>query len=234
MVDLVGRLYQNARKLKALETKRVSDPRHFSASESGKCRREIFLSKSNIPSESKEDAISVLRLEDGHVHGRAVLDIVSRLPGIQVTDAERDEIIFGDLPGYPPFIITGHCDFIIHDLETGTRLVTEVKGINRFSFKTLINEDLESLKRAYPKAIPQARIYRFMHDTDGSIVLVKCKDTSEYKQVTIPKDEKAEWRAIKKFAEIAKNLQEGNTPPCDYLKKDKRGQYCPFKSMCGR
>lgn len=234
MLDLVGRIYQNARVLQELETKRVADYRHFHASEAGDCAREIALKKLNKPREKKDDPISLLRLQDGHMHGIAVKDIVSKIPGISVTDVERDEIVFIELEDYPSIVVTGHCDFIVHD-ETSGRGVVDVKGINRFAklWKGK-NEDLDVLKEAYPKAIPQVRIYSFMHNTDWGMVLAKCKDTSEYKQYTLERDEKKERKIFVRFADIAKTVQEGNLPKCDFLKGDKRGQYCPFSSQCGR
>lgn len=232
MIDLVGRIYQNARVLRESETRREGNPRHFHASEAGDCKRQIALRKLNTTPETKDDSISLLRLEDGHMHGSAVRHLVSRIPGIHVTDVERDEIIFAELDGCPSIVITGHCDFIIHDLETKTRHVVEVKGINRFSFGKLKNEDIDSLKDGYPKAIPQCRLYCYMHDTDGGIVLVKCKDTSEYKQFTLERDKKKEFKIIQRFAEIARDITQ--VPACDFLKGDKRCNYCPFPSQCGR
>lgn len=235
MVNLVGRIYQNARVLRERETKRDGDLRHFQASESGDCKRQIALRKLNTVRETEDDPIGLLRLEDGHMHGSAVRHLVARLPGVHVTDVERDEIIFAELSGCPPIIITGHCDFIIHDLEEGARIIVEVKGLNRFSFGALKNEDLETLKTYYKKAIPQSRIYRYMHGADYSIVLVKCKDTSEYKQFTIPKDEAKEYKIMERLSQIAKELLEGKVPECDYLKGDKKNcKYCPYPSMCGR
>lgn len=235
MIDLVGRIYQNARVLRELETKRTGDYRHYHASEAGDCRRTIALKKLNTVPETTDDSISLLRLGDGHMHGNAVRDLVARIPGIQVTDVERDELIFAELDGYPPIIITGHCDFIVHDAETKTRGIVDVKGINRFSkIWKAKSEDIEALREGYPKAIPQVRLYNYMHDTDWGMVLAKNKDVSEYRQYTIPRDKKKEFTIVKRFAEIAKDVSEGTVPPCDFLKGDSRCKYCPFPSMCGR
>lgn len=233
-MDLVGRLYQNARILRDKESPYEGDPRHFRVSEAGECRRQIALRKLNTPRERKEEAIDFLRLEDGHMHHNHLRSLVARLPGIHLTDVERDEIIFAELPDLPPVIITGHCDGIIHGLDNGARYILEIKGLNRFSAQKLKNNDLDSLKEVYPKAIPQARLYSYMYDTAGALVLVKSKDTSELKQVIVPRDDKKAMILIKRFAEISKGIKDNNIPECDYLKKDKRCTYCPFTSMCGR
>jgi CRISPR/Cas system-associated exonuclease Cas4 (RecB family) len=233
-LNLVGLIYQNARVLREKETKREGDPRLYRVSEAGECARQIALRKLNTPTERTEEAVDWLRLEDGHMHHNHLRSVVARLPGVYLTDVESSEVIFAELPGLPPITITGHCDGIIHGLDNGARYILEIKGLNRFSAQKIKNNDYESLKEVYPKAIPQARLYSFMYDTAGALILIKSKDTAELKQVVIPRDDAKAFKIIERFSKIAKAIQDNNIPPCDYLKKDRRCTYCPFTSKCGR
>lgn len=233
-MNLVGEIYKNARTLRDREVKRSADPRCFHASESGDCRRQIALRKSGTKVEREDEPSSILRLQDGHVHHQAVRDLISQLPMVTLTNAESSEILFVELDGYPPFVITGHCDGIVNDLNGDEEAVLEVKGLNRFSFQKLKNEEIETLKAVYPKAIPQARLYMAMFEKTKAIILIKNKDTSELKQFTLEHDDAKFMKIVTRFAEIAKSVKEGDLPLCDFLKNDRRCTYCPFPSMCGR
>jgi hypothetical protein len=234
-MDLVGKIYQYARKSGELEGVRTHDPRLFRASEAGDCARQIALKKLNTPVEREDDAISMLRLGDGHMHHNHLREIISKLPGVSLSHVEADETLFVELEGYPPIIITGHCDGVVHDHNNGGgKAVLEVKGLNRFTAQKMKSEDLDTLKEGYPKAIPQARVYMAMHDVPKAIILIKSKDTSELKQFTLEHDDKKLMKIVTRFASIARDVMNSEAPPCDYLSGDKRCNYCPFPSKCGR
>ena len=233
-MDLVGRIYADARKRGELEAKRSYTASHFHASESGDCKRELALRRTIHPRERFDEPSSLLRLQDGHVHHSAVREIIRGIPGITLTNIEHDEILFVELEGYPPFVVTGHCDGHLHDSGDPEAYVLEVKGLNRFSFQKLKSEQIDTLREVYPKAIPQARMYMGMMEKEKALILIKNKDTSELKQFTLEHDEKKYMKLIMKFAEISKLLGQKDLPLCDFLKGSKQCRFCNYPSLCGR
>lgn len=239
-MDLKRLIYKQALHLKRVSHKRIESPYLYHASEAGDCKRTIYLKRvgkipEREPATVEKQAELQMLFNDGRFHQRAITEYLFQAPGVHITNIEDDRIIPVTLENGQLIIISGHPDGIAYDPKPRERWVVEVKGINHFSCQKLVDDDIETLKIAYPKAIPQTRMYCKMYDTVGGIVLIKNKNTSSINQFHIPRDEKAEERLIAKFSEVALALfnSKDAPPSCDYIKGDRSTNYCDYPSDCG-
>lgn len=242
-------IYEEALKLKRLSIPRVSQPYQFGASEAGECPRVIYLRRTGRKSEEKfkseedEARIEMLLNDGAGIHQERITDYIKQSPGVHITNAEEGRVLFCEYKDVP-FIITGHTDGVLFFTKGKERWILEVKGVSTnniapFHKLRLFDEDIDSLKLVYPKAIPQSRMYRRLYTCKdypivGSIVLIKNKNDSGLFEFHFPADEKIEDRIIEKFGKIAYALKhETDTPICDYMKKDYATKYCIYPDECG-
>lgn len=237
MMKLKEAIYAQAIREEKLRVPYQHAPNIFHVHEAGYCALSIYLSKLNTPSEKEDNDGRVnMLLADGHMHQAQLTGYMHRAPNIHITNIEEDRALLID-----GIAIIGHPDAILYDAKSKKRWVIEIKGLTRYNrlflntknCPTVEDDDIEGLKEGYPNAIPQSRLLTRMFDTEGAIVLVKNKDTSELKEFHIERDTEAEDRIIKKFMKIAEWLKQGTLPACDFIKGDKRSNYCKYVSQCG-
>lgn len=238
-------IYDQALTLDSLEIRQPRTKYHFAASEAGECKRKIALMclnterekmPTNTEKQRDEAGRVAMLLRDGRYHQDSITTMLQQAPGVHMVNIERLGVLHVRKVWKGAklhIIITGHPDIIARydDAESD---VVEVKGINRFSTQKLVDENVETLKECYPKAIPQGRIYRRMYKTTGFKVIVKTKDTSQVNEFTFKKSKELEDKVIERFLDVAYDLKRGVLPDCDYLKKDRRCFGCPFTKQCGQ
>ena len=212
---------------------RPSSPKIFHASEAGDCKKAIYLKHTGVKEEREypskdEEARVMMLLADGRMHQEQLSGYIHRAPGVHLVNVEATRHMEVD-----DFWIVGSPDGILHEVKEKKTFVLEIKGLSRFTAQKMRDEDLDTLKENYGQAIPQARIYSMMHNTDGIKVLVKDKDTSDIKEFTLERDAKVEARIVGKFRDIRKAIVSEQVPSCDYVKGDWKCKYCPFSAYCG-
>lgn len=214
----------------------------FRASEAGDCKRVLWMRKEGNPEVREYDneetrARVLMLLGDGRMHQDRLTGLLSKSPRVQITNIESDWILLsGDI------VITGHPDLVVHyyesdDKEGLEKCVVDVKGISTSYCRKLEDENLDMLKAINPtgrKAIPQLRLYMKMADATLGKIIIKDKNTSALFEFTIERDKEKEDKIIEKFQEIYKDCMRGRMTDCDFLKGDKRCNYCPYPKDCGR
>lgn len=232
-MELKREIYKAALRLKKSRQRRVELPNFFSASEAGECRRALALRKLNKePTRTEKDAWDEARVEmllaDGRLHQAAITQYIHNIPNVYITNIE-DMLI----KPYKNIFVTGHPDGILTEVKEKKNTILEVKGLSRFTCQKLKDGDIETLKEAYPKAIPQSRMYMWLSEIEHAKIIVKDKDRSELYEFDLGHSEEPVLRILEKFNSIFEELTAKRTPACDYLKGDKRCMFCPYPEECG-
>lgn len=239
-MDLCTPIRKQLLKLKTLSEAepRVETEYLFHGHEAGYCPRRIYLAHKNAKkaedNKTPENAASLQMLfDDGYYHQESIVKVLKQCPNLHITNEEDQKYLVVYRDSLFQFIVSGHSDAVVTDTKTKKRYILEVKGLNHWSFAKLKNEDIETLKTSYPTAIPQARVYSRMEDTDGAIVLVKNKNTSAICQFFIERNEKAEVSILNKFQVVHDALMKDEELACTHVTGDPRTKYCPYPVGCG-
>jgi len=243
-MDLKVAILKQALRLDKLGGGRKQTPDVFSVSEVGRCRKETYLKKMGYKNEIRADtpedkARVIMLLNDGRFHQRTVTEYLWQAPGYHITNIEEDRYIFRTLENGRSYAIIGHPDGIVYGVEEKKRAVLEIKGLSRFlcrDFKgnpRLVDEDIETLQKVYPSAIPQTLLYIEMFETEEGVVIVKNKDTSELFQFTIKRNKDRTDKIIERLDVLYMACATSTPPVCDFIKSSKECKYCPFPEHCG-
>lgn len=235
-------LYKQVLRLDDIKSPRGESPYIFRGSESGDCKKVLFLRKLNNKPEysykSEDDRARVLMLlNDGAgVHQSQVTKYLFQTPNIDITNIEEDRSLPISRENKLLFTITGHPDGIIYDKKENKTAVLEIKGISTNYCRKLEDENLDMLKAIWPtgaKAIPQIRLYMDLFNTNYGIIILKDKNSSALYQFTIERDDAKTEKIINKFVEVFKACLNRQSPACDFVKGDKKCMYCPYPKDCG-
>lgn len=220
---------------KRLSGERRNNPKVFHASEAGDCSRAMYFRRTGVEEErdfkSKDDEARVQMLLDmGRHHQDFISGYIKRAPNVHLTNVEHTRYHHID-----DFMVVGSPDGVIHDSKTKERFVLEVKGLGAIAWK-IKQESLQSLREHYPSAIPQARVYssKQFYDTDGAKILCVNKQTNDFSEITLDRNEKAEEGIFNKYQAVRVAILKGKEPDCDVDPNGWQCKYCPFKSKCGR
>ena len=242
-------IYKQALRQRKIKSPRLESKWHFHASEAGECPRMLYFKHLNRESEEKFESLEhearvQMLLGDGvGVHQNRITEYIKESPNVHITNIEEDRALACEYKG-TPYIITGHADGLLLFTKPKSYWILEIKGVSTYNIapfrkQRLFDEDIDSLKLVYPKAIPQSRMYCMMyeHDPDrkieGSIILIRDKNDSAIYEFHIPRDKKAESRIIDKFGVVANALANEGNVPCDFMKGDYHAKYCKYPNECG-
>lgn len=215
MRNWIKEVHSELRK-ESLERVRGLGKKFFRPSEAGRCSRCIALRiMGRVPKE--KDPQLIMLLDDGDYHAETVKAKLR-----QVTDVTKEEEEYRKkvkIKGYPSFSLRGHVDGVI---DKGTTIL-EIKGINRFTFKTYKNQ--RTFKKAY---LYQIQCYLYLSGLGGALLVIKCKDTSEWLTFEVKRDNKLIFKLMKKFARIQKYLDQGKLPPPTFAPGTKEYRECQY------
>jgi CRISPR/Cas system-associated exonuclease Cas4 (RecB family) len=196
------------------EKGRERDQVKFYVTDAGKCSRAVFFKFKKAPKEEME--ARVLRLfEHGDYIHRLILNALFSLGLVRASEIS--------IPSQQ--LVSGRADAIIS--FENELYVLDIKSINSFIFKTLIQPKEENLD--------QIQLYLRFFQIEKGILLYVNKDTQELKEFIVWRDEN---RAQKLLAElkILKTKIDSDTIPVRLadFPKDKQCQFCQFREICGQ
>lgn len=182
-----------------------------SATDLGKCPRQVYYSLRNIPETNPPDMQSLANFKFGHAAEEGYAQILEQLPGFEKMVIIREVRL--EIDG-----VSGRADFILWDPHL--RCIIELKTTKGWQVKFLPNSDHEKQISFYLKAGQLGMLRKYGIEPDdcdtGVIVYIRKDATRGYKTILafdVHYDEAMLDRELDKLATVSQQAKEAIEPP---------------------
>lgn len=213
---------------------------HFHGSDLGKCALRVFYKLKSKNTNNKDlDNLTKAQFLDGHLSEKLLVEGLkayirsNNLPIIVDHNPEKSKIFTVVLNNKEnrDIEIVGHADVLLHNIETGERVIVEMKAVKNYSYKFKfltgdIGEDY----------LLQVQAYLNIFDVDVACIIAKNRETTELsKPIIIKKDISLFQERLYSLAKIQScYLSDSQVkPPKAYESKNNfECKYCDYTKKC--
>lgn len=128
-----------------------------------------------------------------------------------------------------------------HELTADEHVIVEIKSMNKSSYEKATTEFFDNAAKGHPDAYKQAQIYMFLHALKKAMILIFCKDNSEFHYWIIDYDPAFMEPYINRIEtrlklKIIFEAQDGHLPQLPKRVCEEQGstraQSCPVGKLC--
>jgi len=188
------------------------------------CIRKLVLDRTKGDTAKSFDDYTLGIFREGNRHENDVKMVLTEL----------DFDVFGSQSSFPPndYNLTGHVDILYSEMEDGEEVTcgVEVKSVNPYHFNQInCAEDLLTVAHWLRTWFVQPQVYMFLADVKSWLIILKNRNTGEWKLLPIVPDDEILEAELDKAVAIEKHVKAQTLPPtiinvkvcrmCDYYKQ---------------